>query len=333
MKLALIKDFEIYNEKLLGLTLRDRIRKHLERAGFFVRFFDNDLILEEAEGYLIILEPVLILERNLQLDGKKILVSNGFVFGYFFEKDFRDVFAGDIWSAIEVYINMNGIERQEVLALKLTEDNLKLAEKLLLSSLVKPTDGLISKILNRKISLRISKILVNGNVTPNQITIFSFILSILGSILFVFNNYLTTLLAGIVVQLHSIIDGCDGEIARLKFMESSYGAWLDGVLDRYADFMIIFSITYVLANTDPIYWIIGFLAFLASFMISYTGDKFVAEFGKIYTSEFGIPIGRDVRLFVIFIGAIFNHLEMSLYLIALLGNAESLRRIISFWKT
>ncbi|ADC65027.1 CDP-alcohol phosphatidyltransferase [Ferroglobus placidus DSM 10642] len=335
MKVALIKDSKVYDNKLLGLTLRERIKKTLERAGFVVEFFNDGLTLREAESYLFILEPVLILERDLRLEGKKALISDNSLFGYLFEGDFRNFFSGDLLSAIERYISMNSIEKQEVWAVKVSEENLKKAEKLLLESLVKSEktglkpayyDGVIARVVNRKISLRISKFLAGKNVTPNQITVFSFLLSLVAAMLYLINNYLATLVAGIIVQIHNILDCSDGEIARLKFMESSYGAWLDGVLDRYADFVIIFSITFSLSQLNQSYWILGFLAAFAALMIAYTGDKFVAAYKTTYKSK-GIPITRDVRLFIIFLGSIFNQLAASLILIAVLGNAECLRRI------
>ncbi|MDI3497004.1 CDP-alcohol phosphatidyltransferase family protein [Archaeoglobus sp.] len=338
MRLAYVKNHEIYGEKLLGLTLRERIEKTLQRAGFDVRFFD-ELTLEEAEDYLIILEPVLILERDLLLEGRKILVSDGFTVGYFFGGDFRTVFDGNLQSSIEKYLSLNNLESYEIWAIKLSNDNLKTAEKLLLSSLIKAKrtglkpayyDGWIAREINRKVSLRISRLLADTSVTPNQITVFSFFLSLVGSALFLLNSYLTTLLAGIIIQLHSIIDGCDGEIARLKFMESKYGAWLDGVLDRYSDFIIVFSITYVLSASNPVYWIIGFLAAFASLMIAYTGDKFVAAYMRTYSPEgFAIPITRDFRLFIIFACSVVNLPSLALVIIALLGNFEALRRIVA----
>lgn len=122
-------------------------------------------------------------------------------------------------------------------------------------------------------------------------------------------------------------------MARLKFMESSYGAWLDGVLDRYADFMIILFITIPIAKINDIYWIIGISAIFASFMISYTGDKYMAAYGTMYKPKgMGIPITRDVRLFLIFLCAVFNVNFILLVLISTLGNAEAIRRIIELKK-
>jgi len=47
-----------------------------------------------------------------------------------------------------------------------------------------------------------------------------------------------------LAQISSIIDGCDGEIARLKFQTSEFGGWYDAILDRYADAFLLFSLTY-----------------------------------------------------------------------------------------
>ncbi|MBO8180943.1 MAG: hypothetical protein H0Z19_10815 [Archaeoglobus sp.] len=74
----------------------------------------------------------------------------------------------------------------------------------------------------------------------------------------------------------------------------------------------------------------SFLAAFASFIVAYTGDKYVAVYRRTYApSSFSIPITRDMRLFLIFLGGVFNALAISLALIAVLGNAEGLGRIIS----
>ncbi len=123
MKLALVRDSEIYDKKLLGLTLRDRIRLSLERLGFTVRFFNGNTSIEPAESYLIINEPVLILERDIELNGRKILASDGFTFGYLFGDDFHAFFNGDLQAAIEMYLQKNSLEVQQVWAVKLSDEN------------------------------------------------------------------------------------------------------------------------------------------------------------------------------------------------------------------
>ena len=84
--------------------------------------------------------------------------------------------------------------------------------------------------------------------------------------LFTRQGYIWGLLAGVVIQLASIIDGCDGEIARLKYRSSRFGAWFDTVLDRYADVAIAVGITYGYARThaSALVWLGGILALRGS---------------------------------------------------------------------
>lgn len=105
------------------------------------------------------------------------------------------------------------------------------AEDTLFRSLRKRTDGPISRYLNRPMSLFVTRRLVNTNVTPNQMTIVANLIGALG-VWFVFQGTWNTLAAGgLLVHLQSVLDGCDGELARLKFKSSRLGEWLDNVLD------------------------------------------------------------------------------------------------------
>ena len=212
-------------------------------------------------------------------------------------------------------------------------EDLKNAERLLYNNLKKETDGPVSKMLNRPMSLWISKILLKTGITPNQISLLSFIIGISGASLFFLGEYFYLILGGILVQIHSIIDGCDGEVARLKLRETKYGAWFDAVLDRYVDAGIILGLTYGYwsINNDGLIWLIGFVALTGSFLNSYTGDKYDSIFrneGRAIRSR--IRIGRDVRLLLITVGALTNQIPIMLVIVAVLANFEALRRLIVF---
>ncbi len=203
------------------------------------------------------------------------------------------------------------------------------AEKALLHSLRgKSNDGPISHWLNRPISTRISKFLVNFDIIPNQISFFSFVLSLIAVGLFAIGNYLFLALGGIIAQFASIIDGSDGEVARLKYLFSDYGGWFDAVLDRYADAFLLFGLTWYTYNQNLSPWalVIGFFAIIGSFMLSYTADKY----DKLMKNRIkkGVRLGRDVRVFLIFLGAIFNQTCLILIVIAILMNLETIRRIV-----
>ena len=215
------------------------------------------------------------------------------------------------------------------------ENAFKKAENILLANLKKVSDGPISRYLNRPISIRISKCLLKKSITPNQISLFSFIFSMVGALFFFFGGYVNLLIGGILAQMASIIDGCDGEIARLKFQTSEFGGWYDAVLDRYADAFLLFGLTYYVyfLGENLLYLFIGFLAIIGAFMNSYTADKYDGLMKKNLTpGKHYFRIGRDVRIGIIFIGTLINQPSLILFIIAFLMNIENLRRIIIFYK-
>jgi CDP-L-myo-inositol myo-inositolphosphotransferase len=206
----------------------------------------------------------------------------------------------------------------------------KRAEKMLLDRLPKTTDGPVARRLNRPLSKRLSRQLVRSSVTPNQISLFCFGVSALAAGLFAMGGYLFLALGAILAQFASVIDGCDGEVARLKFRESSFGGWFDAVLDRYADAILLFGLTWhaFVARDASIVLIVGFLAIIGSFMNSYTADKYDRLMQARFEQGRGIRIGRDVRVLMISLGALLNQPFLILSLIAGLMNIETVRRIV-----
>ena len=206
-----------------------------------------------------------------------------------------------------------------------------LAESTLVAQLGdKPNDGPVSRYLNRPLSVTISRRLVRTRVTPDQISIFSFLCSVLAAGLFALGGYAALVLGGVLAQFASVIDGCDGEVARLKFQESSYGGWLDAVLDRYADAFLLLGLTWhaFAASPDSLILLIGFLAIIGSFMVSYTADKYDGLM-QDRIGQGGFRMGRDVRILLVFLGALFNQVTLTLLVIAVVMNLETIRRLVT----
>ena len=215
------------------------------------------------------------------------------------------------------------------------EKAFKKAETKLLDTLKKPSDGPISRYLNRPISTRVTRHLLRTDITPNYVSFFSFILAILGALFFFLGGYINLIVGAILAQVSSVIDGCDGEIARLKFQETDFGAWFDAVLDRYADAFLLFGLTYYVyfLSGNLLYLFIGFLAIIGTFMNSYTADKYDGLMQRrLGSGKYYFRMGRDVRIFIIFLGALINQPILALVLIALLMNAENIRRIVVLYK-
>ncbi len=206
------------------------------------------------------------------------------------------------------------------------------AEQALLKRLRdKPNDGPVARYLNRPLSVQISRYLAQCDVTPNQISLFSFLCSLLAAGLFALGGYFTLLLGGVLAQFASIIDGCDGEVARLKYQSSDFGGWFDAVLDRYADAFLLFGLTWHLLAAAMNGWIllVGFMAIIGSFMLSYTADKYDNLMRERIQAggKGGLRMGRDMRVFLIFLGAVANMVLPVLVLIAVVMNLETLRRV------
>ena len=207
------------------------------------------------------------------------------------------------------------------------------AELLICNKLKKDTDGPVSRILNRPISLRISKLLLKTGITPNQISIISTVIGLVGASFFFSGEYFYLILGGILIHIHSIVDGCDGEVARLKLRQTKYGGWLDAVLDRYVDAAIIFGLAYGYWNMtgDMTIWIIGFSTLIGTFLNSYTSDKYDSIFKNgDMAKKSKFRMGRDVRLLLIVIGALTNQIPIMLIILAVITNFEAIRRLITF---
>ncbi|HTR03673.1 MAG TPA: CDP-alcohol phosphatidyltransferase family protein [Thermoanaerobaculia bacterium] len=101
------------------------------------------------------------------------------------------------------------------------------AEKYLLRSLIKDEEGFMSRHFDRAISLAISRRLAPTRITPNQMTLAAVGIGLLGAPFFLSSRPAIQFVGGFLFLLHSIVDGCDGELARLKFQESRYGGALD----------------------------------------------------------------------------------------------------------
>ncbi len=206
----------------------------------------------------------------------------------------------------------------------------KRAEKALLMLIRgKSHDGPVARLLNRPISIRLSTLLARTPVTPNQISLFSFMLALSAAFMLSKDSYFWFAAGGLIAQLASIIDGCDGEIARMKWQQTEYGAWLDAVLDRYADAFLIAGVTWHVANYNMmgnLGWLIGILALAGSLINSYTADKYDGWMKRRKKKQ-RFRLGRDVRIFLVFLSGIFYRPVELLIMLAGIMNTENIRRM------
>ena len=192
-------------------------------------------------------------------------------------------------------------------------------------------DGYISRHINRKLSEPMARLLAKTEVTPNQITWVSFSIAFLSFISFIFGRNIA---AGLLAQLSSIVDGIDGSLARRKGMTSEFGGFLDSVLDRYADILIVLGLTLwsLSHETYPGIWLAGLLAITGIICISYTRARTSPNHRHLFDKGFKSLASRDIRLFLIMLGAVIGQAYFCLIVIAVLTNIVVFYRLIYMYR-
>ena len=112
-----------------------------------------------------------------------------------------------------------------------SSDSVQMGEDILLRSLQNPRDGFVDTYLNRTLSRSLTRPFLRTSLSPNQITLLSCLIGLLGAACFFQAGYWGFVLGALLLQLSAIVDCVDGEVARMKFLESPFGAWLDITLD------------------------------------------------------------------------------------------------------
>src|SRR5262249_55160346 len=93
--------------------------------------------------------------------------------------------------------------------------NLAAVEGELLLSLEHPRDGQVDAYSNRKLCRRLTRWLLRTPLSPNQITVLSGVVGVLGALWFVPGGYWGPLLGALLLQFSVVLDCCDGEVARM----------------------------------------------------------------------------------------------------------------------
>jgi phosphatidylglycerophosphate synthase len=156
-----------------------------------------------------------------------------------------------------------------------TASERRTATNLLLRSLHKPTDGLASRHLHRWISLAITRRLLSYPVTPNEMTLVAALFGVAGVLIAFRGGYWHVLVGAALFETQNILDGCDGEISRLKYLRSRFGEWLDQIVDDMLNIAFLSSIGLALARAGNKYaWtltLVGLVSHLVHMTALYSG--------------------------------------------------------------
>jgi 1L-myo-inositol 1-phosphate cytidylyltransferase / CDP-L-myo-inositol myo-inositolphosphotransferase len=120
--------------------------------------------------------------------------------------------------------------------------DVQVAERKLFSTLKGEFEGFVDRYFNRKLSRWFTRGFLACGFSPNAVTLVATGIGLISAACFGFGSYQTGVIAALLFQLSAVIDCCDGEVARLTFTESPFGAWLDIALDNVVHMAIFVGI-------------------------------------------------------------------------------------------
>jgi hypothetical protein len=119
----------------------------------------------------------------------------------------------------------------------------RVAEDAVFDDLMRGDLGLVARFINKKVSFRLTRyVLVHLPFTPNMITLFAGLVGLFGAVLIATGSYDNVLLGFLLAQAQSILDGCDGELARVRFQQTAIGEWLDTIVDDFLNLALVLAV-------------------------------------------------------------------------------------------
>lgn len=131
-----------------------------------------------------------------------------------------------------------------------------------------------------------------SKVNPNMISVVSLLFAALSALLYILEGSYFLLLAAIMVLVSGFFDALDGKVARISSKASKRGDFVDHVIDRYSDAIILGAIA-ISARCEMSF---GLFAVIGVLLTSYMGTQAQAlGLGREYK---GI-LGRADRILVL----------------------------------
>ena len=168
----------------------------------------------------------------------------------------------------------------------------------------------------------VGRTLFRLRLRPNHLTMCGLLVSACAGAAFVFGH---VRLAGVLLILAGLFDLFDGSLARASGQATTFGAFLDSVIDRYSDILVMLGIVVLYARMPHARGALIAMAGLAgSVMVSYTKAR--AESIGV-TCDVGM-MERPERLICLIAGALLGLMEPALWVLAVLANLTALQRIL-----
>lgn len=166
----------------------------------------------------------------------------------------------------------------------------------------------------------------NIPLSPNVLTITGFIVTIFAALVLGTDLFW----GGIMVLAGAGFDILDGVVARVNRKSTKFGAFLDSVLDRYSDALILLAVAWNFLQNELLTGVaLCLMALVGAFLVSYTRAR--AE-GLGQNCKVGL-MERPERLILISAGSISGLMVPALWVLAVLTHVTVLQRVYFVWKS
>jgi 1L-myo-inositol 1-phosphate cytidylyltransferase / CDP-L-myo-inositol myo-inositolphosphotransferase len=175
------------------------------------------------------------------------------------------------------------------------------AEDAIFAELLRGDLGLVARHLNKPVSFRITRyLLCKLPVTPNQVTLGAAVVGLAGCLLIATGRPGFIVLGLLLAHLQSVLDGCDGELARVRYQMTDIGEWLDTIVDDGMNLALMLSLGIGVGRAlgSPVPLAFGVAAFgmlLTYNVVAYRELVRQGEGGEVLKVRWWFTRGRDLK--------------------------------------
>lgn len=195
-----------------------------------------------------------------------------------------------------------------------------------LEKMRKKRENPLAKVTYRKISERITPLIAKTSITPNQLSLISVITSLISGIFFALGTWNYLIFAFVFLQLTSLIDHLDGNLARYTDKCTVFGKWADEITNKIHKlfFLLGAAIGVFRTTNNPLYLILGSISLFNWFFSAYISEsKKMFGFKKApsifrESNKFYFPMSL-IGLNLLGLSALINKVDYALWFFAIAG--------------
>jgi CDP-diacylglycerol--glycerol-3-phosphate 3-phosphatidyltransferase len=176
------------------------------------------------------------------------------------------------------------------------------------------------------IASRIAQSVFGDDVHPHLLTLIGLIINVGAAVCLGTGHWIS---AGWLILIAGFFDVLDGAVARSCNKSSRFGGFLDSVIDRYSDIVLLIGLIWYYATRGNVaYVFIVCIVLMGCILIPYSRAK-----AEVFIEHCRIGLmERAERTILLSVGAMFNVMNVVLWVLAFLTHFTVLQRIHYAWK-